>query len=177
MLIPQILLFSFCMASRLCTTTPLHEEENARIHPFYVSVIQIQENMKERILEITCKIFTDDFEKDLRKDFNTHVDLLNPADKPAMEKLVNDYISAHLQISVDGKPSLLQYIGYEQDEEAVECYFQVSDIMVNKTVAVSDNILFDYKPEQVNIVHVTVKGIRKSIQLTNPDSKASFDFH
>jgi hypothetical protein len=176
MFIPKILLFSFCMVSRLCNPAPWHKLRNTHLHPFYVSVTQIQENTKERTLEITCKIFTDDFEKDLRKDLNTHVDLLNPTDKPAMEKLVKNYVSAHLQISVDGKPSLLQYIGYEQDEEAVECYFQVSDIIVNKTVAVSDKILFDYSPEQVNIVHVTVRGIRKSIQLANPDSRASFDF-
>ena len=134
------------------------------------------ENTKEKILEITCKIFIDDFEKDLRKNFNAHVDLLNQADKPVMEKLVNDYIKAHLQVSVDGKTCLLQYIDFEKDEEALDCYFQVNDIEVNKTVAITDNILFDYKPEQVNIVHVTVRGTRKSTQLVNPDSKASFDF-
>ncbi|MEP6949933.1 MAG: DUF6702 family protein [Ginsengibacter sp.] len=176
MLFSRILLLSFGLLSRLFNTAPLHEVENTPMHPFYVSVTQIQENAKERILEITCKIFTDDFEKDLRKDFNTHVDLLNQADKPAMGKLVNEYIRTHLQVSVDGKPSLLQYVGYEQDEEAVECYFQVNNIAVNKSLAIIDNILFDYKPEQVNIVHVTVKGTRKSMQLVNPDSRASFDF-
>ncbi len=148
----------------------------AHPHPFYVSVSEIHENAKEKILEITCKIFTDDFEKDLRKDFKTHVDLLNKADKPAMDQLVDKYIKTHLRISVDNKPCLLSYVGYEQDEEAVECYFQVNDIRVNKTVAVNDNILFDYKPEQVNIVHVTVRGTRKSTQLVNPDSSVSFDF-
>ena len=176
MLISRILLLSFGLLSKLCNITPLHEMENMHRHPFYVSVTQIEENTKEKILEITCKIFIDDFEKDLRKNFNTHVDLLNQADKLLMEKLINDYIKAHLQISVDGKPCLLQYIGYEKDEEAVNCYFQVSDIIVNKTVAITNNILFDYRPEQVNIVHVTVRATRKSTQLVNPDSKASFDF-
>ena len=174
--IVQILLLSFGLFSGLYDSTPLHKMRNTTRHPFYVSVTQIQENTKEKIVEITCKIFTDDFEKDLRKDFNTHVDLLDHAYKPAMEKLVNEYIKTHLQISVDGKSCLLQYIGFEQDEEAVDCYFQVNEITIHKTVAVNDNILFDYKPEQVNIVHVTVRGTRKSTQLINPDSKASFDF-
>ena len=176
MLISRILPVSLGLLSQLCNTASLHNEELTQHHPFHVSVTQIQENSKENILQITCKIFTDDFEKDLRKDFNTEADLLNQADKPVMGKLINDYIITHLHISVDGKSCLLQYISFEQDEEAVDCYFHVNGITVNKTVAVTDDILFDYKPEQVNIVNITVKGTRKSTQLINPDSKASFDF-
>lgn len=178
MLTARILLLSFGLFSRLCSTTPLHQMENTCRHPFYVSVTQIQENTKEKIVEITCKIFTDDFEKDLRKNFNTQAGLLNRADKPAMEKLVNDYIKTHLQISVDGKPCLLQYIGYEQDEEAVDCYFQVNDITVNKTVAIINNIQVDYNPEQVNIVHVTVltSGKEKLVSLSyEPFSGANYN--
>jgi hypothetical protein len=176
MLILQMLLLSFGLFSQPGNTASLQEVSNIPKHPFFVSVSQIQENTKEKILEITCKIFTDDFEKDLRKDLNTHVDLLSQADKPAMDKLVNNYVKKHFQITVDGKPCVLQFVGFEQDEEAVECFFQINDITVNKTVTVVNNILFDYKPEQVNIVHVVVRGTRKSTQLVNPDSVASFDF-
>ncbi len=176
MFISQILLLSFGLLSQLCNKTQLYEKEKIYLHPFFVSVTQIQENAKEKILEVTCKIFTDDFEKDLRKNYHTHVDLLNETDKPAMVKLINDYIKSHLQISIDSKLCALQYIGFEKDEEAVNCYFQVNNISVKKTVAIVNHILFDYKPEQVNIVHVTVRGTRKSTQLINPDSRASFDF-
>ncbi len=156
--------------------SPLSFSSEYTRHPFYVSVTEVRENAKEKILEVTARIFTDDFEKELRDKFNTHVDLLNDADRPAMAKLVNTYIDAHLQISVDGKPCKLQYIGFEKDEEAVNCYFQVNDIVIDKTISVNNNILFDYKPEQINILHITVRGIRKSTQLINPDSKASFNF-
>ena len=172
----KILLLSFFLLFGLCNAIPFHKTETIYAHPFYVSVFEVRENTKEKILEITCKIFTDDFEKDLRKDYNTHVDLLNNADRPVMGKLVNNYIKEHVQILVDGKKCMLQYLGFEQDEEAVDCYFQVSDITVNKTVEIINSILFDYKPEQVNIVHVMVKGIRKSTQLVNPDYKVTFDF-
>jgi hypothetical protein len=37
-------------------------------------------------------------------------------------------------------------------------------------------MLFEYKQEQVNIVDVTVKDIRKSAQTVIPDLKVSFDF-
>ena len=65
----------------------------------------------------------------------------------------------------------MQFVGYEKDEEGVECYFQVNNISVNKTIGVFNDLLFEYKPEQTNIVHVTVKGKRKSRQLVNPDAR------
>ena len=172
----RILLFSFCLLSGLCRATPLNRAEWIHVHPFYVSVFEVRENTKERMLEITCKIFTDDLEKDLRKNYNTHVDLLKDADRSHMGTLVDQYIKAHVQLSVDGKKCVLHYLGFEQDEEAVDCYFEVNDITVKRRVEIVNTILFDYKPEQVNVVHVMAKGTRKSTQLINPERNASFDF-
>ena len=144
-------------------------------HPFFVSVTKIQHNEKEIILEVSCKIFTDDFEKTLREIYKTSVDLLNPKDKAAMNKLVTGYIKNHLQIVADSKLLQLQFIGYEKDEEATWCYFQVNNISAIKKIEVTDKILFEYK-EQINILHVIVNGTRKSTKLDNPESNASFQF-
>ena len=38
-------------------------------HPVHVSVIEVEHNAAEKSLEVTCKIFTDDFEKVLAKTF------------------------------------------------------------------------------------------------------------
>lgn len=148
----------------------------SRAHPFYLSVTEIEENAKDGILEISCRIFTDDFEKTLRMFQNKSVDLLNPKDKAATNQMVETYIKSHLGITINGKLQTLQYVGYEKNEEAVECYFQINWKDAVKTVDVFNNLLFEYKPEQVNLVHVTVKGKRKSTQLTNPNAKASFTF-
>lgn len=145
-----------------------------RFHPFFVSVTEIQHNAKESTLEISCKIFTDDFEKTLRQNYYTNVDLLNPKDKPEMDKLVTHYVKKHLQINADGKLLKLQFIGYEKEEEAIWSYFQVKDIATIKKIVVNDNLLFEYKKEQINILHVTVNGIRKSTKLDNPESIVSF---
>jgi hypothetical protein len=145
-------------------------------HPFFVSVTEIQHNSKARILEISCKIFTDDFEKTLRQNYKTHVDLLHPKDKAAMDKLISGYIKHNLQIISDGAVLNLQYVGYENDEEAVWCYFQVENIANIKTIDINNNLLFEYKKQQTNLLHVTVNGIRKSTRLNNPESKVSFTF-
>lgn len=149
---------------------------SARVHPIFVSVTEIEHNAKERRLEISCKIFTDDFEKTLRQAYKTHVDLLNPADKDAMNKLVNDYVQKHLLINVDGKNTALKFIGYEQIEEGIYSYYEVANINTVKNVTVTDNILYEYNEQQISLIHVTVNGNRKSYKLDNPDITAKFNF-
>ena len=55
------------------------------VHPFHVSVIEINHNAVDKTLEISCKIFTDDFEKILAKNYKAKVDLINPPNKAAMD--------------------------------------------------------------------------------------------
>ena len=145
-------------------------------HPIFVSVTEIEHNTKDKTLEISCKIFTDDFEKTLRQAYKTYVDLLKPKDKNAMNKLVADYVQKHLQLKVDGKPATLQFLGYEQDEEGIISYYQVNNIATVKKLDITDNILFEYKKEQLSIIHTTVNGNKQSTKLLNPDDKASFEF-
>ena len=79
-------------------------------HPFHVSVVEVNHNAADKTLEISCKIFTDDFEKVLTQNYpqdagrKAKVDLINPPDKAAMDTLVKKYIASHLSLSADGKP-------------------------------------------------------------------------
>ncbi|MFT3980139.1 MAG: hypothetical protein QM687_06680 [Ferruginibacter sp.] len=145
-------------------------------HPIFVSVVEIEHNAKERSLEMSCKLFTDDFEKTLRLDYKTHVDLINPADKAAMDKMVSDYVQKHLSVSADGRPVTFRYLGYEQIEEGIYSYFEADNINAPKTVSIINNLLYAYHEQQIGLMHVIVNGVRKSTKLTNPDSKAVLSF-
>ena len=149
---------------------------SATSHPIFVSVTEINHNATAKTLEISCKIFTDDFEQTLRQQNNTAIDLLNTSMKPKMNPMVNAYIRQHLQIAADGKKLSLQFLGFEQQEEGIISYFQVNDIAVVKKLTVTDNILYTTKPQQMQIIHVMVKGERKSSRLNNPDEQVEFVF-
>jgi hypothetical protein len=146
----------------------------AIIHPVYVSVTEIEHNAKENTLEISCKIFTGDLESVLRKNNKIKVDLLAPRDKKSMDALVSNYILQHLKISVNEKPVQLSFIGYEQNEETIQSYFQVDDVKNIKSMEIQDDILYEYKSEQISIIHVIVNGIRKSTKLNNPEHSYTF---
>jgi hypothetical protein len=150
--------------------------DNTPVHPLHVSVTEINHNAGDQTLEISCKLFTDDFEKVLTQNYKTKVDLINPPDRPAMEKLVNDFIHTHLAIKGDGKPVQFTYLGYEKDNDAIYSYFQADDIAAVKKLEITNLILHELFTDQINLMHITVGGKRKSTKLDYPDTKAVFSF-
>jgi hypothetical protein len=145
-------------------------------HPFHVSVIEINHNAADKTLEISCKIFTDDFEKALAQNYRTKVDLINPTDKKAMDTLVKKYITSHLSISADGNLVKFSYLGFERESEAVYSYVQVDNIQSVKKIELTNNLMYDFFTDQVNLMHVIVAGNRKSTKLNYPDKQALFSF-
>ena len=145
-------------------------------HPFYISVTEINHNAKDKTLEISCKMFLDDFEKTLRDVTKTEVDLSNVKDKAKVDKLISDYLNSHLQLKVDGKSVTLQFVGFEKESEAAWCYVQVSNVPSVKQLEIKNTLLFEEFDSQISIMHVTVGGVRKSTRLNKPESVAKFDF-
>ena len=102
--------------------------------------------------------------------------MLKPKDKGELERLIARYIPQHLQISVNGKAVSLQFVGYEQESEATWCYFEVKNVKTAKRLNIINDLLFAEHEEQINMLHVSVGGVRKSTKLDNPESKAAFNF-
>lgn len=160
----------------LLISTLLFSQGNTSVHPFYVTVTEIEHNSKAQTLEISCKIFTDDFENTLRNHYSGKIDLINPQNTEAVSKIVKDYIKKHLKINVNGVNTELSFIGYENKEEGIISYFECKNIREVKAIEITDNLLYDYKPEQISIIHVTVNGKRKSTKLVNPEEKVFLEF-
>jgi hypothetical protein len=146
------------------------------LHPYYISVVEINHNATDKTLEISCKIFTNDFETTLEKNYKTKVDLVNPTDKGAIDKLIADYIKKHLSLRVDGKPANFSYVGFEKEDEAVYSFFQVDHITSVSKMDVTNSILHDFSDQQINIIHCIVGGKRQSTKLDYPKTDASFQF-
>lgn len=146
------------------------------VHPFHVSVTEINHNSAAKTLEITCKIYTDDFESVLARNYKTKVDLIHPPDKSQMDTLVKNYLFHHLLLRVNGRPVALNYIGFENDKEAAYGYIEVENITSVTRLEVIDTILYDLFDDQIGIIHAIVNGNRKSTKLNFPDKHAVFEF-
>jgi len=145
-------------------------------HPLHVSTTEVNFNAKDKTLEISCKIFSDDFEAILAKVYKQKTDLSNPNMKNAMDELVKKYLLSHLQVKANGKPVVMNYIGFEIDHEATNIYLEVEKIPAIKSVEVNDTILYDMFDDQMSIVHIVKGNNRKSTKILYPDKKFSANF-
>lgn len=145
-------------------------------HPFYVSVTEINHNEKDKTLEISCKMFLDDTEKTLKKQYNMSVELTKPKDPKKAQEMMSSYVKKHLQLKVNGKPVEMDFIGFEVDGASIWSYFQVSRIEGVQKLDIIDNILYELYDTQIGILHAQVKGNKKSTHINYPESNASFEF-
>ena len=172
------ILYKWLYASVLFFTLPSFNPMpgSAVRHPFFVSTTEINHNAADKNLEISCRIFTDDFETTLTRAYHSKVDLFKPKDTAALDRFIFDYIKKHLVIKLDGKPVTLEYVGHEREQESVWSYLQVPNTPVPKKIEISNNILYDAFDQQINIMHVSVGGTRKSLKLNYPETAAKLEF-
>ena len=147
-----------------------------KAHPFHVGVIEIEHNAADRSLELSCKLFTDDFENALRTRFRVPIDLGDPAKQREMDSLVARYIQEQLIVSVSGKRLLGRYLGFEQDKEAIYAYIEYPDQEKPTQLAAACGLMYDQFTDQINIFHVTVNGKRQSSKLNYPSRDIEFRF-
>jgi hypothetical protein len=94
---------------------------------------------------------------------------LSIKNNPQINQLISNYLYQHLTIEVNKNKKQLNYLGYEIDKEAVWIYFNIPKINNIKELKVTSDIMYEYKPEQTNIVHINLNGSTKSYKLNAPN--------
>lgn len=145
-------------------------------HPLHLSSTELNYNAKTNTVEISCRIFTDDFEDLLAKNYKVKPDLSSAAKHKEMEVLVGKYMAAHLKIAANSKPLPLNYLGFENDKEAVIIYLESARIPGLRKMETTSTVLYDLFDDQTNIFHVSFNGSRKSSKLTYPENKLVSSF-
>lgn len=159
----------FLIAFALCLTA-------FSFHPYYMSVTEFEYKPAEKEVQVACKIFTDDLEEALKKEYKRKVDVLNTATKKENEQLLNNYLQQHLRLKLDGKAAALKMIGFEQEGEAVWVYLVSSNTAAFKSAVVFNDLLYSYREDQLNIIHFKNKGERKSYRFSFPNKEVSLSW-
>jgi hypothetical protein len=151
-------------------------KESAGRHPLHLSATELNYNLKTSTVEISCRIFTDDFEDLLAKNYRVKTDLSAAARHKEMEVLVSKYMASHLRLSANGKVLPLSYLGFENDKEAVIVYLESARITGLRKIEITSTVLYDLFDDQTNIFHLNYNGRRKSSKLTYPENKLLSSF-
>jgi hypothetical protein len=158
--------------------TKAFREKAIKLHPIHISTVEIEHNAADKNLEITCKIFWDDFETVLTKvnSRNKRVDLTNEKSLADNNKLVPAYITSHLSLIIDGRPVILNFVGFEKEDAVIFSYLEVPGISSVQKISITNNLMHDMFDDQVEIIHVVVNGNRKSTKLEYPAKNVELIF-
>lgn len=145
-------------------------------HPFYVSVTEISHNAGEKSLEISCKVYVDDLEAIIKKNYGAVVDFTKEADQKNIDKYVADYILKNLKLTADGKAINLTYLGAEKESESAWVFMEVKNVAPFKKLDFQNSILYDFIDSQINIMHVTNGGKRQSTKVVYPEKAGALSW-
>lgn len=146
------------------------------LHPFHVSVTEIQYQEKEESLQITHRIFLDDLELGLRNYGYEDADLYGLEDEGLFEEYLTNYLGSNFKLKINGKLLKMKYVGKEIEEDAIWCYMEVNGVKKVDDVEVGHTLLLEIYEDQSNLVHVYNKGEVKSLRLTEGKTFGKVNF-
>ena len=146
------------------------------VHKFYVSVTQIDFVPKKQRVEITSRIFIDDFEKVLKKKHNKSIFLATKKQIPEADKLVAQYLQEKIRLVINNKPVKVDYLAMEIEDDVLICYLKVPFSEKITTFEIFNSLFIESFEEQKNIVHTNINSNKKSVLLTYSEQSSLLEF-
>lgn len=131
-------------------------------------------NEKDKQLEVSVRIFTDDLEKGISAQCQCKIDFAQVKDSIRTTRLLNEYLNSVVKIKVNQRPILLKMVGFEKEEESIWTYLQAPQIEPIRLLEIKNKILFETQKKQVNLVHFKAGNFDKTHQLFYPTDKLEF---
>lgn len=122
------------------------------VHKFYVSIYQIDFVPEKKRVEITARIFIDDLNLALEKEFKVKTNLGDNSESKQDVEVLQQYLAKHLRISIDGKEKEILFLSKEIENNVVIVYLKVIEIKKFSTFKIYNNALLDLYSDQQNII-------------------------
>lgn len=139
------------------------------VHPYHVGSVEINYNTKTKTFEITARLYMDDLENALNKKYGKALHFGDEKSKAALNEVLKDYFAENLKLKSNNKNLKVNYLGFEEDKEAVNIYLESETAQKPLKVETAVSLLYNLFEDQMNIIHIIVNGERKSSKLTYPD--------
>jgi len=144
------------------------------LHPFHVSVCDIVINSEARSIQISQRLFLDDFELALNNSFKMNLVIDDQSTSGLRDSLIGLYLKEHLRILVDGKEKAASYLGSDFEEDGIWCYIEIERVKKAKEIQVTSSVLFSEFDDQANIIHFASGSYEKSVKLDEQNPVVTF---
>ena len=135
-------------------------------HKYYVSLTKIDYIKEQQTVQITTKIFIEDFEKALRNRYEDTLVLDAGQNEEKIEIYLRKYLSSKLKIKINQAQQELIFLGKAYIEDQVVCYLEIANVANIEQFEVKNLVLFDVFQEQKNIVRTYINDKHQTVVLT-----------
>jgi hypothetical protein len=143
------------------------------VHKFYISVTSVGYSEKDRALQITTRVFIDDFDRALLERYGIKGNLATEDEASQADEFIEKYLNAKFALAIDDKNVAYNFLGKIYDNDIMICYLEVPkiDIRAATTISVQNEVLMDIFEEQKNVVHFKIENQKKSFVLIRENNK------
>jgi hypothetical protein len=147
------------------------------IHRYYFSLTEIKVDTNKKSVAVSCKLITEDLEDALKKITGKNFDLAYSTEDKEVKACLCAYITDRFKLSVAGKSVKLSFVGFEKEDEVTWCYLESKLPSVSsKKIKISNALLFDFLPEETNIIQFTWDANNRTEKLVNPNKEVVISF-
>jgi len=145
-------------------------------HKYYLSHTQIDYKAKEKTLHITMRVFIDDLETVLNKNFNKDFNLDTPKELAKTDNFIGFYLNTHFNLSVNNIPQNITLLGKEYEDDIVNFYLEIDSIPEINNIFIQNTLLMGEFDTQQNIIKLDINNQKKTMILNKSNDKDLLKF-
>ena len=147
------------------------------MHKYYISVTQINYVKEKESVQITSRLFIDDFENALKTNYDENIILAEKDEAKIIDTYMQSYLQDKIKLRINNKAVTFNFIGKEYEGDIVRCYLEVEHVKSIESFLITNSVLFDLQKDQQNIVKTNINSKNKSVILTynNPNALLKFN--
>lgn len=141
--------------------------ESTGYHPLKISMTEIQLSPTTHSLQVSIRIFVDDFQETLvQTTGNYKLDLTDVADSTNLKKEMGTYLLKHFSLATNDGPIKLLLKKYVHDDLVIWYYLEGTLNGAPQALAIENTLLTDVFKVQKNIVYIEGMGSDRTLQFS-----------
>lgn len=125
------------------------------MHPYYVSIFQLNKASDSNKAQVLIKVFTNDLEEAIEKTYREKLYLNSALEKKQLaDSLLQKYALSQVEIIIKEKAVELLWVGFEYDEDVTWLYLETKREIKADLVEFKTTFLTTIYTDQKNMVHL-----------------------
>jgi len=146
------------------------------LHPFHLSICEIEHDAKSETLNITSRLFQDDLEVAFNKISGTTA-YFSEVGEDKIKNNLQEFFQTNLQVKVNGNNLAHRFLGFEIEDNVVWCYLEITEVNSIGDITILYTPLIDTFEDQINLAHIRYQGKVRSLKFQKSQLSGTAEFN